>query len=111
MSQVGREPKVVEPYPKGTRVHHTGAIYSLGRPDDGENRLNGGWGRVLRAVKQRDNTYEYEVEQERTFGGRLISLIPGRSRTTWWGSHHIDEALDHNEKEAASSCPGKGSDD
>lgn len=81
----------IEPFPEGTRVHHRGAIHSVGQdPEHPEGGFAGGWGKVLRSVKQGDGTFEYEVLRDRdTAGGKVF----GQNRVTWWGSHHINRTL------------------
>lgn len=76
---------VTEPYPEGTRVHHCGAIYSLGNPEN-----PGGWGTVKQSVEQHDKTFEYEVEVTSGLAGGEAYPEP---ETSWWGSHHIDRAV------------------
>lgn len=82
--------RVSEPYPAGTRVHHRGAIYSVGQaPEHPEGGLRGGWGIVISSVKQGDGTYEYEVRADRSVAGNPVTGWPMR----WWGSHHINRVL------------------
>ena len=87
---------MVEPYPEGTLVHHCGAIHSLGQDPgypSGDGTLRGGWAKVVGSVKQSDGTFEYEVRRHRGIAGTQRE-IPEHGELTWWGSHHIDRAVD-----------------
>lgn len=74
-------------YPPGTRVHHGGAIHSVGQePEHPDGGLRGGWGVVVRAIKQHDHTFEYEVAVDRDISGGLRR----NETTSWWASYHIN---------------------
>lgn len=84
--------KPAKGFTEGTRVHHRGAIHSRGQdPEHPDGGFRGGWGKVLRSVKQGDGSFEYEVLRDRDIAGGKV--FGDENRVTWWGSHHIDEAL------------------